>query len=172
MINLNLHKRRSIRLQDYDYSQPGDYFITMCTQGKTCSLGKIVNEEMCLSSNGEIVKRCWKDIPGHFHDVELDAFITMPNHLHGIIVINEPGRGEVTSPLLRKPTLGNMVAYFKYQSTKLINAMNRTPGDRFWQRNYYEHIIRDDKDLDNIREYIANNPFKWLIEKEISNNFM
>jgi REP element-mobilizing transposase RayT len=94
-----------------------------------------VNEEMRLSSMGEIAERCWKDIPGHFPDVELDAFITMPNHLHGIIVINESGRGEVTSPL-RKPTLGNIVAYFKYQSTKLINAMNRTPGDRFWQRNY------------------------------------
>jgi putative transposase len=138
-----------------------------------------MNEEICLSTIGKIVERCWEDIPGHFPDVELDAFITMPNHLHGIIVINESGRGEVTSPLhgavispLRKPTLGNMVAYFKYQSTKLINAMNRTPGDRFWQRNYYEHIIRDEIDLDNVREYITNNPLKWFSEKEFPDNLM
>ena len=160
-----IHERKTIRLKEYDYSSPGGYFITICTQGKICSLGKIVNEEMHLSSIGEIVERCWKDIPGHFPDVELDAYITMPNHVHGIIIINESGRGEVTSPL-RKPTLGNMVAYFKYQSTKLTNEMNGNQGDRFWQRNYYEHIIRDDRDWENIRDYIIYNPNKWKIDEE------
>jgi REP element-mobilizing transposase RayT len=93
--------------------------------------------------------------------VELDEFVIMPNHIHGIITLNEFScRGEVTSPLQR-PTLGKIVAYFKYQSTKLINEINGIQGMRFWQRNYYERVIRDDKELKNIREYITNNVLQW-----------
>ena len=97
-----------------------------------------------------------------------DEFVIMPNHLHGIIVICEcdnHGRGEVTSPL-HKQTLGKIVAYFKYQSTKLINKMQGTPGKRFWQRNYYDRIIRDEKELNNIQDYILNNPIKWWCDEE------
>jgi putative transposase len=165
MNNLNLHNRRSIRLKEYDYSQSGEYFVTICTHNRECLLGEIVDEEMKLSSIGEIVQRCWEEIPKHFPNVELDAFVVMPNHVHGIIINDESCRGEVTSPL-RKPTLGNIVAYFKYQSTKLINEMNGTTGDRFWQRNYFEHVIRDDKDLQNIQDYITSNPLDWKKDKE------
>ena len=174
MNNLNLHKRRSIRLKEYDYSQPGEYFITICTHNRECLLGGIVDDAIRLSAIGEIVQRCWDSIPNHFPNVELDAFVVMPNHVHGIIIINESCRGEVTSPLLeaatspllRKPALGNIVAFFKYQSTKLINEMNRTTGGRFWQRNYFEHVIRDDKDLQNTQDYIINNPLNWKKDKE------
>jgi putative transposase len=165
MNNLNLHKRRSIRLKEYDYSQTGEYFVTVCTHNRECLLGGIMDDSMRLSAIGETVQRCWDGIPTHFPNVELDAFVVMPNHVHGIIIINESCRGEVTSPL-RKPTLGNIVAYFKYQSTKLINEMNETTGDRFWQRNYFEHVIRDDKDLQNIQDYITYNPLGWKKDKE------
>lgn len=163
MNNFNLHKRPSIRLKEYNYSQPGEYFIKICTHNRECLFGEIVDGETRLSSPGEIVHRCWNEIPSHFPNVELDAFIVMPNHVHGIIIINESCRGEVTSPLC-KPTLGIIAAYFKYQSTKLINNMNGTTGDRFWQRNYFDRIVRDENELNTIRDYIVNNPLKWSFE--------
>jgi REP element-mobilizing transposase RayT len=121
--------------------------------------------EMRLNEIGKIVEKCWEEIPRHFMDVELDEYVIMPNHFHGIIILNEQCRGEVTSPL-QKPTLGKVIAYFKYQSTKLINEIHAAPGNRFWQRSYYEHIIRSDKELNNIREYIVNNPMQWNVDEE------
>ena len=126
-----------------------------------------MNEAMRLSEAGRIVEECWKDILHHFTNVELDAFAIVPDHMHGIIILHESKndicRGEVTSPL-PKPLLGQIVAYFKYQSTKHINELHGTPGKRVWQRNYYEHIIRGENDLNNIREYIQANPLQWAAE--------
>jgi putative transposase len=167
--NPDIHHRKSIRLLGHDYSSEGEYFMTLCTKDKECVFGEIIDEEMQLSVIGEIAKQCWVEIPKHFQNIELDEYVIMPNHVHGIIIINPikhtQRRGEVTSPL-RKPTLGNIVAYFKYQSTKNINMFTGTPGLNVWQRNYYEHIIRNEKDLDNTREYIYNNPIKWLFDEE------
>jgi REP element-mobilizing transposase RayT len=99
--------------------------------------------------------------------------LRLPNHFHGIIIINEIdidcSKGEVTSPL-QKPTLGNIMAYFKYQSTKLINESQVTPGAKVWQRNYYDRIIRGEKELQNIRDYIANNVLTWAFETEHPEN--
>jgi putative transposase len=159
-----IHHRKSIRLQGYNYSLEGEYFVTICTKDKECIFGEVNGEEVRLSTIGEIAKRCWQEIPAHFFNTELDEYIIMPNHIHGIILINS-GRGEVTSPL-RGITVGKIIAYFKYQSTKRINEIADTPGIKIWQRNYYEHIIRDEKDLDNTREYIYNNPVKWLYDEE------
>jgi putative transposase len=166
---MNRHHRRSIRLKEYDYSQPGEYFVTVCTYNHDCTLGEIVEGEMRLNEIGKIVEECWRQISYHFINVELDQFVVMPNHLHGIIILNEQCRGEVTSPL-QKPTLGKVLAYFKYQSTKSINVINATPGNRFWQRNYYEHIIRNDNELNNIRDYIQNNVLQWAFDKDNPNN--
>ena len=163
-----IHHRRSIRLKDYDYSQAGAYFVTICTQGRECLLGEVVDASIALSQYGVIVEQVWHQIPYHFTHVTLDAAVIMPNHFHGIIVIVEesfPVQQE--SPDLaskqnsKKPTLGQIVAYFKYQSTKLINAARDLIGVKFWQRNYYEHIIRSEASLAQLRTYIEQNPQKW-----------
>jgi putative transposase len=176
--NPEIHHRRSIRLKGYDYSQPGAYFVTVCACNMECLFGKIANGGMILNEYGEIVMKYWDTIPGHFLHVETDEFIVMPNHMHGIVFVKNC-RGEVSSPFssdsdtiksikqggetppLRKNTLGKVVAYFKYQSAKKINQIRMAPGVPVWQRNYYERIIRNEKELQSIREYIRYNPLKW-----------
>ncbi len=172
--NPKQHQRRSIRLKDYDYSQEGAYFVTICTHQNIPVFGKIMNGEMRLNRFGNIVNDCWNDIPDHFPNGENDAFVVMPNHMHGIVCIVDKCRGEVTSPApkgaetapLRKHTLGRIIAYFKYQTTKSINQIHKTPGNRVWQRNYYEHVIRNETDLNDVRQYILDNPVKWDMDEE------
>jgi REP element-mobilizing transposase RayT len=160
------HHRRSIRLKGFDYATPGAYFVTICTHERVCILGHTESDVMVLSEYGQLVERCWHLLPHHFLNVQLDVFVVMPNHMHGVIVAIEcrydrikpacVGAGSprpyVSNPT--KPTLGQMVAYFKYQSTKAINRMRATPGVPVWQRNYYEHIIRNEDELNHIRDYI------------------
>ena len=169
--NPKVHHRQSIRLRGYDYSQPGAYFITLCTQNRECNLGEIMNGEMKFTVRGFIIDEFWSKIPDHFPNVELDEFIVMPNHVHGIIVINDELLGKKNiketnteggeTPPLRKTTLGQVIAYYKYQTTKIINQVDNTPGLRVWQRNYYERIIRNHKILELARQYIFQNPFRW-----------
>ncbi len=184
------HHRRSIRLKGYDYSQEGAYYVTMVTWQREFLFGNIANQEMMLSQYGEIVQKWWQEIPVHFSNVKTGAFVIMPNHVHGIIYIFEERRGTVPvpeedgensisqnddmsgenlggeTPPLRGfdgiPTLGQIVAYFKYQSTKEMNKADNTGTvTKFWQRNYYEHIIRDETDLQNKTDYIESNPRLW-----------
>ncbi|MGD1043949.1 MAG: transposase [Bacteroidota bacterium] len=163
--------RKTIRLKEYDYSSPGEYFVTICTQDKLYSFGKIIEEEMRLSSIGEIAQRCWQEIPNHFPNIELDAFVVMPNHIHGIIVINplvgvhynEPLRKNAFQHTIPK-SLGSIIRSYK----GVVSRECRKCGHHYflWQRNFYEHIIRDDKDMNTIREYIVNNPLQWAVDKE------
>ncbi len=173
------HHRRSIRLKGYDYAQAGVYFVTLCVQGRECVLGKVVDGQMMLNDTGQRADQFWPAVADHFADVEIDIWVTMPNHVHAIIVI---GRGVVSTPnneetggekggetpplppppTVSAPTLGQIMAYFKYQTTKSINQMRETPGARFWQRNYWEHVIRDETDLNRIRRYIQDNPLRWV----------
>ena len=162
-------RRRSTRLKDYDYSQEGAYSVTICTHRMACILGDVVDGEMRLNKYGVIVNDYWAEIPGHFSNVGIDVFIVIPNHVHGIIVLTDNRRGGETPPL-RKYTLGQVIAYFKYQTTKSINRIRNTPGTPVWQRNYYEHVIRNENDLDEIREYIVNNPLKWELDRENPKN--
>jgi len=174
-----IHHRRSIRLKGYDYSEVGAYFVTIVTQGRVALFGEVVNGEMRLNRYGEIVQKWWDDIPRHFPNVETGAFIVMPNHVHGIIMIGDDRRGTVPvpqedgttqkggeTPPLQKPTLGQIVAYFKYQSTKEINAIEGGPVTKLWQRNYYEHIIRNQHDLELTWLYIESNPAQWETDDE------
>jgi putative transposase len=149
----------------------------MCTYERERVLGEIKDGAMLLSVVGEIAEQCWEEIPRHFTNVELGEFVIMPNHLHGVILLRDiPCGDEVTSSpqerrsetLISKqhPTLGQVVAFYKYQSTKLINVARDAPGTRFWQRNYYEHIIRDGNDLFRIRKYVVDNVSKWPEENE------
>lgn len=178
--NSDKHHRRSIRLKEYDYSQAGGYFVTICTYGGECLLGNVINGEMRLSRYGEIVNKFWHKIAGHFPNVKTDMFVVMPNHMHGIIFItderrggvsppNQLHRGEETSPLPKR-ILGQIIAYFKYQTTKQVNQILNTEGTSLWQRNYYEHVIRNEDDLKQVREYIVNNPLKWELDSENPEN--
>ena len=164
------HHRRSIRLKGYDYTQVGAYFITVCTKNRECVLGDVVNSKIHLNSAGQMIEKWWLELMKKFPTVKKDTHIVMPNHFHGIIIINADCRGGVTPPL-RKYTLGQIVAFFKYQTTKQINQTRGTPGIPLWQRNYYEHIIRDEKELHNIRRYIEGNPVLWEYDRENPNCF-
>jgi putative transposase len=176
MERIHSRKRKKIRLKEYDYPLPGGYFITICTYEKQCILSDIVDGEICLRDAGKIVETCWHDIPNHFTDVEIDEFIIMPDHVHGIVIIHEPVGAIHESPLpasvydRRTMMLPKIVGRFKMNSAKQINNIFGTSGSHIWQRNYYEHIIRDDRDLKNTRQYIFNNPLKWNLDDEFSEN--
>ena len=155
-------QRRSIRLADYDYTQPGAYFVTACIQGRECSLGGVRGGEVDLSLYGEIVQRAWDTLPDHYPHVELDAFIIMPNHVHGIIMLKDivDGRRSRRAASKRRG-LPEVVRAFKAFPARRINEARETPGTRVWQCNYYEHIIRDERELGLVREYVVNNPLGW-----------
>ncbi len=165
------HRRRSIRLKGYDYSHAGAYFITVCTRNGKCLFGDVINGKMRLNAHGNIVSECWNKIPTHFPNVETDAFVVMPNHIHGIIIINNVGAihelplrdNKITR---RRMLIPKVVGFYKMNTAKLINQFLNTPGVHIWQRNYYEHIIRNKENLNEIREYIVNNPLKWNLDKE------
>jgi len=168
----NKYRNESLRLKNYDYSQPGEYFITICTKNRKCLFGEIENGEMVLNNAGKIAEQCWIDIPFHFPNVSLDAFVIMPNHVHGIIIINKKSVivGTNDNSSLRLPvnnkfrspskTVGSIVRGFKIGVTKWFRQ-NTNVYD-VWQSNYYEHIIRGNKELNRIRKYIINNPLNWV----------
>ncbi len=205
-----IHNRHSIRLKEFDYSQSGAYFVTLVRQDRKYSFGKIESDEMILSLSGRIIGNCWLWLAQQYPYVELDEYVVMPDHFHGILIINRdfdsfmgksespctgemrstpcagksesPCTGEMrpapcagksesapctggsrsarTAPIKIKP-LGQLIGAFKTVSTKQINLMQNTPGKILWQRNYYEHIIRNENDLDRIRKYIRSNPIYW-----------
>ena len=165
------HHRRSIRLKGYDYSQPGAYFVTVVTQDRACLFGEIVDGEMQLNNSGQIAKAAWDELPARFPSVRLDAFIVMPNHVHGIIMVGaqfiapSDGFGATNQGVMNHaPTLGEIVRTYKAASTRLIRQAG-TP-DFAWQRNYYEHIVRDEESLNRIRRYILDNPARWEFDRE------
>lgn len=167
------HHRRSIRLKGYDYSREGWYFITICTKNRQKLFGDVVGGEMVLNAGGKIVKKCWTDISVHFPIVVLDKYVIMPNHLHGIIYMrdhdNTVGAKNI-SPLqqnnnFQSPsrTIGSIIRGFKIGVTKWFRK--NTKIYNVWQRNYYEHIIRDEPELNRIRNYIIKNPANWQNDK-------
>ena len=174
MTSTTLRQRRSIRLPDYDYSQPGAYFVTICTFRRA-----LLFEE--FPQYGELVLETWQDLPNHYPCVALDAFVVMPNHVHGIIFLEGDGPvgagfdpvvdvGAGFKPAPTKGTkrhgLPEIVRAFKTFSARRINALKGTPGVPVWQRSYYEHVVRTDEELDRIREYIVNNPLRWEYDRE------
>ncbi|MGV8048897.1 MAG: transposase [Anaerolineaceae bacterium] len=198
--NPAVHHRRSIRLPEYDYSQAGAYFITLCAHQREYLFGEIVDGEMKLNEFGQIVQSTWHDLVNHVARIELDAFVIMPNHIHGIITIvgagSEPARTEPartepartepartepartepartepapTTDITQKQTpLSEIVRQLKTFSARRINLARNTPGEPVWQRNYYEHIIRDEKSYNAISEYILDNPAKWELDSLFS----
>ena len=188
--NPNIHNRKSIRLKGYDYAQAGLYFITICCQDKICRFGTIENGEMILNEYGQIAYDEWVKLSERFPNFELDLFQIMPNHMHGIIALvgatlavapndnNVPNDGNsvvvgagVNPAPTTTPTTGtisNIVGAYKSLVANgcldIYKSKNETMG-KLWQRNYYEHIIRNKKSYQTISEYIENNPTKWTDDK-------
>ena len=169
--NPDINNHRTIRLKGYDYSKEGLYFITICTYNRLCLLGGTENGEMILNNAGWTVDKCWLEIPTHYPNVVLHEHVVMPNHVHGIIeIITGANAGSHVgannhSPLPRgtSKTIGAIVCGFKIGVTKWFRK--NTNIYTVWQRNYYEHIIRDEKSYDHISEYISTNPLQWQDDK-------
>jgi putative transposase len=165
------HHRRSVRLQGCDYSGRGAYFVTICAWNRECISGEIIDGEMRLNEYGNIVQREWMRTADVRPNVEMDEYVVMPNHFHGILVINYRmnvlGRGILqyapTGAGLRSPsqTIGAVIRGFKSAPTKSINILRNTPGMPVWQRNYFERVIRNENELFRTREYIRFNPVQW-----------
>ena len=206
--NPEVHRRRSIRLDGYDYRQDGMYFVTICTYRRECLLGEIVEGEVHLSPAGEAVQQTWDRLPGRFPYIALDWFAVMPNHVHGILFLGaDPDVDPVgpaaacvgallaarfpqaaASPIgqgaaskrkgaassaparsdsaTRNPALGLVVRAFKSVSAIAANRLLERQGAPFWHRNYYERIIRNDRELHRIRAYIDANPANWAQDDE------
>ncbi len=189
--NPDIHHRRSIRLKGYDYSKEGLYFITICTQNRLCLFGEIEKGEMILNDAGIMIKTVWHEIPEYYHEFNVHEFVVMPNHVHGIIQIisnpNPVGAGPCACPVCVRPnelqqtngqprgvaptmSLSDIVHRFKTLTTKqYTDGVKNNDWLRFnkklWQRNYYEHIIRDENSYYQISEYIQTNPLKWQDDK-------
>jgi REP element-mobilizing transposase RayT len=165
--------RRSIRLPGYDYSQPGAYFVTVCADGRRCIFGEVAQDRVVLGPVGAIVAQAWDWLPTQYPYLELDTWMLMPNHLHGILILHEDTMiamrrgGSRAAPTQdeRKP-LGQLIGAFKTVSTKEVNRLRGTPGAPLWQRGFYEHIIRNENDLVRIREYTLTNPAQWSLDRE------
>src|SRR5579884_1647362 len=145
-----IHHRRSIRLKDRDYSLAGSYFVTICTNGRACLFGEVGSGGMTLNAGGLTVEACWQQLAVWYENISLDVYIIMPDHIHGIIGIDESNS---------QINLGNIIGRFKSHSTHVymqgMQQHNWTPfAGKLWQRNYYERIIRHDDELQSIRQYI------------------
>ncbi len=170
------HHRRSIRLKGYDYTQEGAYFLTICTHKRQPLFGKIVEAQMRLNLLGQLVYNEWQKTTVVRPYVYLDAFVVMPNHLHGIIVLSAPepraegtdkrptGIGRPTGSPLRKGSLGAIIGQFKSKVTKRFRRFPGSDDSPIWQRNYYEQIIRNEQHLTAVRHYIQDNPAKWPMD--------
>jgi REP element-mobilizing transposase RayT len=180
------HQRRSIRLPEYDYSQEGAYFVTIITQDRKCLFGEVIEREMVLNDVGKMVEQVWKDIPKRFPSVNVDTYMVMPNHIHGIIVIEQTYIKEMyehglssgvrathasplqtTRPKGPKPkSIGAIVGSFKSAATNRINKTFNTLGEPVWQRNYYERIVRNEREHQAVYDYILTNPQNWAEDTE------
>jgi putative transposase len=169
----NLLRRRSIRLEDYDYTENGAYFVTLCTRNKERLFGEVINGEMILSETGCIVEKEWLNVAIARSTVRLDQYVVMPNHFHGIIWIERNNEGTAscapTMPRFGQVVSGSLSAIirgFKSAVANRFNKINNLTGTTIWQRNFYEHVIRDEPSLNRIREYIINNPLSWELDRE------
>ncbi|MFH1009855.1 MAG: transposase [bacterium] len=172
-MNDELKKRRSVRLKHFDYRSPAAYFVTVCTHEKECLFGEIVEGLMAKNSLGKVAEEEWLRTAQLRPCVVVDAAIVMPNHFHGIILFTDMDEGTArrapTVHTFARPvsnSLASVVGSFKSAVSRRINELRGTPGAPVWQRNYYEHVIRDERDLEQVREYILNNPAQWDLDRE------
>lgn len=176
---LGKYRIESTRLKGWNYSEDGAYYITICTKDREHAFGEIKNGKLIETEQSKICESCWFDLPNHYPNCVLDAFVIMPNHVHGIILIdNWRGGGDVSveaglkpasttnaSIVRKKYPLSEIVRAFKTFTARKINQHQNTPGQPFWQRNYHDRIVRNERELNNIRAYIWNNPANWGNDK-------
>lgn len=182
------YHRRSIRLQGYDYSQNGAYVVTICTQDRVSLFGEIIETEMVLNDAGRMVETWWLELAHKFPQIDLDTYVVMPNHFHGIVVIvgadlcvcpgplnRQEDKGAHTgAPLqevLPNPSLSQIVRWFKTMTTneyiRRVNNQEWPPfRGRLWQRNFYEQVIRNEATMMTFRDYIITNPGRWADDRE------
>ena len=155
--NPNIHHRGSIRLKDYDYRTPGDYFVTINVQDRATIFGEIIDGVIKISEIGAIVLSILEVVPYRYTGIQIESYCLMPDHIHIVIrIIPDPMKYINQSDL----TLCQVIAFFKYESARLVNEYLKQPGRRIWQRNYYEHIVRDEVDLTRIHQYMEENPLR------------
>lgn len=166
-----LSHRRSIRLKGYNYALPGAYFVTLCTYRRAPLFGQIREGQISLNALGTLVQESWLSIAKKRSNAILDEFVVMPNHLHGIIIIDDERCSDrasaksesasMKSGKLSPDSLGAIVGQFKGEVTKQAKALSVMPASQIWQRNFYDRIIRNQNSLDEIRAYIRDNPSRW-----------
>jgi putative transposase len=166
--------RRSVRLRGYDYASAGMYFVTVCARDRACVFGEVANGQVQLSELGETVNRCWVAVGDHFLEVTLDRWVIMPNHLHGILAVG--GLRSSLQPVVgvrsrgacgpSPSSIGAIVGSFKAAVTKAHNDLRGRSGTTVWQRSYYEHVIRNERDLQRVRQYVEENPIRWELDPE------
>jgi putative transposase len=157
-------RRKSPRIAGYDYTSPGIYFVTLCAAAGQCVFGEVVGGVVRLNDIGRTVAQCWESTPRHFLTVELDLYVVMPNHVHGLLALTDTA--DAPSSNRPRPTVHTVVGAFKSAATRQVNILRDTPGAPLWQRAYYEHVVRTDQGLERIRAYIAGNPAKWELDEE------
>jgi REP element-mobilizing transposase RayT len=157
---MTLLNRTSPRLKDFDYSA-GWFFITICASDRQELFGKIIGDKVVLSRVGEILDEEWRKTGALRKDIDLDAFVIMPNHFHAVLSLSV-----IRSAPTTQRGLGSIIKLFKSVTTKRIDKEPGLSIREVWQRNYYDHIVRDEADLYRIREYIQNNPLKWQLDRE------
>jgi REP element-mobilizing transposase RayT len=184
IFNPDIHRRRSIRLKAHNYSSAGSYYVTVCAQNRECMFGKIVDTEMKLNDVGWMVQGVWDELPGHYPGVRTDSFVIIPNHIHGIIVLTGSTQRRGESRIRPREgdhkdrpygtlagTIGRVMQGFKSITTRKyirgIMEYGWPPFQkRLWQRNYFERVIRDEAEMNRVREYIIGNPARWLEDEE------
>lgn len=158
-----LAKRKATRLKYYDYSKVGVYFVTVCTEDRRNILGSIVGEGLPLprlSEYGRIVDDIIKELPLKYNVVSVDYYVIMPNHIHLMVAISRgDGRGNPS------PTLSTVIGWLKYNATKRINEISRSTGQKVFQRSFYDHVIRNRRDYEEIAKYIHDNPIRWKFDE-------
>ena len=158
------HRRKSPRLTDYDYSQEGAYFVTICTQNRLCLFGEVADDVMQLNAAGMMVEGCFDELQSRFASLKVDCQVVMPNHVHAILILNDQSVSVVKA-----------VQWYKSKTTngymKGVKTSDWQPfPSKLWQRSFYDHVIRHDADLSRIREYISVNPAKWALDKNNPDN--
>ena len=171
----NKYRTDTCRLKGWDYSANGAYYITICVKDRQLIFGEIKDKKMILNHRGNIVKKCWFDLPNHYPNLILDAFVVMPNHIHGIMIIDNfvfekneivhTGLKPVSTLNPKKHGIFEFVRALKTFSSRKINEIDKTKGKKQWQSRFYDHIIRNDKEMQRIQNYIIKNPENWDNDK-------
>jgi putative transposase len=156
--NHEIYHRRSIRLKGYDYTSCGMYFMTICTHDRHNLFSDIINDELHLNIFGNIVDRHWLNLSKYHSHIDLDEYTIVPNHLHGIVTIVESSANSAS--------IAEIIRGFKTFSAREINKHRQLRGVPVWQRNYFDRVIRTEKELENIRQYIINNPQNWHTDSQ------